>query len=108
MKRRYNWLLYQAIKNKFQFDYASFSDEENFIIDYDNSFPEEHLWFTKKDSILRDFENFISVIFFIIFFGPLRLISTFIYGVYAILIYLFALMFFLSLLLPGLRDVFFG
>jgi len=37
MSKTYNWLLYHAIKKKFQFEYVKFVDEENYIIDYENS-----------------------------------------------------------------------
>ena len=65
-------------------------------------------WLTKKDSIFRDFENFISVIFFVILFGPLKLVFRTIWGVYGIVIFILCFMYFLTLLMPGLRDVFFG
>ena len=80
MSKTYNWLVYHAIKKKFQFEYVKFIDEENYIIDYENSTPSnEGSFLTSNNSKFRKVENFISVVFFIILFGPLRVFfSTFV------------------------------
>ena len=108
MSKTYNWLLYHAIKKKFQFEYVKFVDEENYIIDYENSTIREGAFLTKNNSKFRKVENFISVILFVILLGPLRVFFTTTYFIWVVVIYIVFFLFGLTLLFPGLEKVFFG
>jgi len=108
MSKTYNWLLYHAIKKKFQFEYVKFVDEENYIIDYENSTIREGAFLTKNNSKFRKVENFISVILFVILLGPLRVFFTTTYIIWVVVIYIVFFFFGLTILFPGLEKVFFG
>ena len=109
MSKTYNWLVYHAIKKKFQFEYVKFIDEENYIIDYENSTPNnEGSFLTSNNSKFRKVENFISVVFFIILFGPLRVFFSTTYFIWVVVIYIAFFLLGLTILFPGLENVFFG
>ena len=109
MSRTYNWLVYHAIKKKFMFEYVKFIDEENYIIDYENSTPNnEGSFLTKNNSKFRKVENFISVVLFVILLGPLRVFFTIIDYIWLVVLYIVFFLFGLTLLFPGLEKVFFG
>ena len=109
MAKTYNWLVYHAIKKKFLFEYVKFIDEENYIIDYENStLSNEGSFLTSNNSKFRKVENFISVVFFIILFGPLRVFFSTTYVIWVVVIYIAFFLFGLTILFPGLEKVFFG
>ena len=109
MAKTYNWLVYHAIKKKFLFENVKFIDEENYIIDYENSTPNnEGSFLTSNNSKFRKVENFISVVFFIILFGPLRVFFLTTYVIWVVVIYIAFFLFGLTILFPGLEKVFFG
>ena len=108
MSKTYNWLLYHAIKKKFQFEYVKFVDEENYIIEYENSTINKGAFLTKNNSKFRKVENLISVILFVILLGPLRVFFTTTYIIWVVVIYIVFFLFGLTILFPGLEKVFFG
>ena len=82
---------------------------KNYIIDYENStLSNEGSFLTSNNSKFRKVENFISVVFFIILFGPLRVFFSTTYVIWVVVIYIAFFLFGLTILFPGLEKVFFG
>jgi hypothetical protein len=95
--KTYNWILAKAIKKKFFV--MKLVNEENFIIDYENSITKPNQWFTKNHSGMpRKIENLVSILIYLVTL-PIKIAGKGFYGIYAILIYIIAFLLGISYLL---------